>query len=153
MRKRLTVKQQRFVEEYLIELNATQAAIRAGYSRRTARQIGEENLTKPDIAKCIREVLEQRRNQCQVKGDALVEELQKVAFSDIRQAFTTDLHGRVRLKTITEIPEGTARGIASIRSVTCEHKDGRITRRTSVRMHDKFTALSLLAKHLGYLPS
>jgi phage terminase small subunit len=46
---RLTPKQERFVQEYLVDLNATQAAIRAGYSRKTAYSIGEENLKKPDI--------------------------------------------------------------------------------------------------------
>lgn len=51
----LTAKQQRFVEEYLIDLNATQAAIRAGYSAETARQIGSENLSKPYIAAAIAE--------------------------------------------------------------------------------------------------
>ena len=51
----LTPKQQRFVEEYLIDLNATQAAIRAGYSEKTAKEIGSENLTKPNIAKAIQE--------------------------------------------------------------------------------------------------
>lgn len=45
----LTAKQRRFCDEYLIDLNATQAAIRAGYSKKTARKIGQENLTKPDI--------------------------------------------------------------------------------------------------------
>ena len=45
--KKLTDKQRRFVEEYLVDLNATQAAIRAGYSKRTARQTGAENLSKP----------------------------------------------------------------------------------------------------------
>lgn len=49
----MTPKQQRFVEEYLIDLNATQAAIRAGYSQKTAQQIGAENLTKPVIADAI----------------------------------------------------------------------------------------------------
>ena len=49
----LTAKQQRFVEEYLIDLNATQAAVRAGYSRSSARQIGPENLSKPVIAAAI----------------------------------------------------------------------------------------------------
>ncbi len=50
----LTAKQQRFVEEYLIDLNATQAAIRAGYSAKTAASIGSENLTKPEIAAAVR---------------------------------------------------------------------------------------------------
>lgn len=51
----LTDKQQRFVAEYLIDLNATQAAIRAGYSEKTARQVGSENLSKPDIGDAIAE--------------------------------------------------------------------------------------------------
>ncbi|HWD14164.1 MAG TPA: terminase small subunit [Pseudochrobactrum sp.] len=50
---RLTTKQERFVTEYLVDLNATQAAIRAGYSEKTARQTGSENLSKPDIADAI----------------------------------------------------------------------------------------------------
>lgn len=50
---KLTAKQQRFCDEYLIDLNATQAAIRAGYSKKTARKIGQENLTKPDIRERI----------------------------------------------------------------------------------------------------
>ena len=50
---KLTDKQQRFVEEYLIDLNATQAAIRAGYSPLSARQVGTENLSKPSIRACI----------------------------------------------------------------------------------------------------
>lgn len=49
----MTPKQERFVEEYLIDLNATQAAIRAGYSKTAAKAIGCENLTKPDIAEAI----------------------------------------------------------------------------------------------------
>lgn len=50
---RLTPRQQRFVDEYLIDLNATQAAIRAGYSKKTAYAIGHENLSKPEIANAI----------------------------------------------------------------------------------------------------
>jgi len=51
----MTPKQQRFVEEYLVDLNATQAAIRAGYSEKTAGQVGGENLKKPEIAAAIQE--------------------------------------------------------------------------------------------------
>lgn len=49
MEAKMTAKQMRFCDEYLIDLNATQAAIRAGYSKKTARAMGAENLTKPDI--------------------------------------------------------------------------------------------------------
>ena len=58
--KTLTPKQQRFVDEYLIDLNATQAAIRAGYSRNSARQMGAENLTKPVIAAAVAEAKRDR---------------------------------------------------------------------------------------------
>ena len=53
MNAKLTPKQQRFIDEYMIDLNATQAAMRAGYSSRTARQIGAENLLKPVVAAAI----------------------------------------------------------------------------------------------------
>ena len=58
---RLTAKQERFVEEYLVDLNATQAAKRAGYSERTATEIGYENLRKPHL----QEALKQRRGGCE----------------------------------------------------------------------------------------
>lgn len=61
--KKLTAKQQRFCDEYLIDLNATQAAIRAGYSEKTAKQIGQENLTKPDIKNYIQERMEQKEKE------------------------------------------------------------------------------------------
>ena len=56
----MTAKQKRFCDEYLIDLNATQAAIRAGYSKRTARQIGKENLTKLDIKEYIEKRMEEK---------------------------------------------------------------------------------------------
>ena len=72
-------KQQRFVEEYLIDLNATQAAIRAGYSEKTAKSIGQENLTKPDIAKAIQEAQESLSNKTQLTVDMVVNGLLKEA--------------------------------------------------------------------------
>ena len=75
----LTPKQQRFVEEYLIDLNATQAAIRAGYSEKTAKSIGQENLTKPDIAKAIQEAQESLSNKTQLTVDMVVNGLLKEA--------------------------------------------------------------------------
>jgi phage terminase small subunit len=62
----LTPKQQRFVEEYLIDLNATQAAIRAGYSKRTAKAIGCENLTKPDVIAVIEKAKAERSDETKI---------------------------------------------------------------------------------------
>ena len=75
----LTPKQQRFVEEYLIDLNATQAAIRAGYSEKTAYSVGHENLKKPEIQKAIQEAQENLSNKTQLTVDMVVQGLLKEA--------------------------------------------------------------------------
>ena len=69
---KLTDKQKRFIEEYLIDLNATQAAIRAGYSERTAYSIGEENLKKPGIKRAIDEAQSNRSNRVQITQDDVI---------------------------------------------------------------------------------
>src|SRR5271166_5586839 len=66
---KLTPKQARFVQEYLIDLNAAQAAIRAGYSAKTARVIGHENLTKPDIAAAIEKAKAKRAERTELTSD------------------------------------------------------------------------------------
>jgi phage terminase small subunit len=69
----MTPKQQRFVEEYLIDLNATQAAIRAGYSAETARSIGSENLTKPDIQEAIATAMDERSKRTEITQDYVLQ--------------------------------------------------------------------------------
>lgn len=81
----LTEKQQRFVDEYLVDLNATQAAIRAGYSADTARAIGHENLTKPDIQLAIAEARKAQQQRTQITADRVVLELGLIAFADARE--------------------------------------------------------------------
>lgn len=71
----LTAKQQIFVDEYLIDLNATQAAIRAGYSAKTARQIGEENLSKPVIASAIQAAMDKRAERTEITADYVLQSI------------------------------------------------------------------------------
>jgi phage terminase small subunit len=66
---KLTAKQDRFVAEYLIDLNATQAAIRAGYSEKTARFIGAENLTKPIISAAVATAQGKRQQRTEIDAD------------------------------------------------------------------------------------
>lgn len=75
----LTPKQEMFVREYLIDLNATQAAIRAGYSKRTARQIGQENLTKPDIQECITELIKSRAEKVELDANWVLSRLKLIS--------------------------------------------------------------------------
>ena len=75
----LTPKQARFVEEYLVDLNATQAAIRAGYSKKTARQVASENLTKPDIQEAIAAAQDDRSERTGITQDEVIQGLKKEA--------------------------------------------------------------------------
>lgn len=76
---KLTDKQKRFVDEYLIDCNATQAAIRAGYSEKTADRIGHENLKKPDISKAINERMNAKQKETIMKQDEVLELLTSIA--------------------------------------------------------------------------
>lgn len=75
----LTKKQQMFVKEYLIDLNATQAAIRAGYSKKTANVIGPENLAKPCIATEIQKAFDKRSEKTEITSDYVLTSLKNVA--------------------------------------------------------------------------
>lgn len=83
MAKALTDKQKIFVYEYLIDNNATQAAIRAGYSKKTAGSIGNENLKKPEIQRFLEKYQAEHAEKCGVKFDMIIDELRKIGFADI----------------------------------------------------------------------
>lgn len=78
----LTPRQQRFVDEYLVDLNGTQAAIRAGYSPKTARAIANENLTKPDIAAAVQEAQKARADRVQIDADDVLRRWIEIANAD-----------------------------------------------------------------------
>ena len=85
--RKLTPKQQRFVEEYLVDLNAAQAAIRAGYSRNSARQIGDENLSKPVIAAAVAEAKRERSEATKIDAEWVLRqavELHRRCMQEIR---------------------------------------------------------------------
>lgn len=80
---KLTEKQKRFADEYLIDLNATQAAIRAGYSEKTANRIASENLSKLDIRNYIQECMKERQERTEITQDMIIDELRKLGFADM----------------------------------------------------------------------
>lgn len=141
----LTAKQERFVEEYLVDLNATQAAIRAGYSERTAYQTGAENLRKPEIASRIDEKRAERSESTGITADRVLTELGRIGFSDLRQAFDE----RGNLKRPEDWPEGLAAAISSVEVVTRNIGEGEVEYVHKLKMWDKNAALEKIAKHLG----
>ena len=136
----MTKKQKRFVEEYLIDLNATQAAIRAGYSPDTAKSIGSENLTKPDIQARIAKAMAERSRRTGVNADRVVMELAKIAFVNAGDVIDAE--------TATVKPDAARDDTAAIQSVKVKTfgEDGL---EREIKMADKLKALELLGKHLG----
>ncbi len=136
----MTKKQKRFIEEYLIDLNATQAAIRAGYSPDTAKSIGSENLTKPDIKAQIARAMAERSRRTGVNADRVVMELAKIAFVNANDVIDTE--------TATLRPDALPEDTAAIQSVKVKTfgEDGL---EREIKMADKLKALELLGKHLG----
>ena len=136
----MTKKQKRFVEEYLIDLNATQAAIRAGYSPDTAKSIGCENLTKPDIKAHIAKAMAERSMRTGVNADRVIIELAKIAFVNAMDV--------IDQKTATVREDASADDTAAIQSVKVKSfgEDGL---EREIKMADKLKALELLGKHLG----
>ena len=139
---KLTEKQQRFVEEYLIDLNATQAAIRAGYSAKTADAIGCENLTKPNIQQKIAEHMAECSKRTGINQDRVVLELARIAF--VKMTDLVDSHGRIK----DGASEDDLACIESVKYKQSESETGSSVER-EVKISPKLKALELLGKHLG----
>lgn len=100
----LTPKQARFVEEYLVDLNATQAATRAGYSPKTAYSAGQRLLKDVEVAAALATAMDARAQRTSITADRVVEELAKIGFSDIRKAVKWG--SRLVERPEEELPEG-----------------------------------------------
>lgn len=139
----MTSKQKRFVEEYLIDLCATQAAIRAGYSPETAGSIGSENLHKPEIRARIDAAMAELSRRTGANQERIVRELAKVAF--VNAADVVDFENAKLL------PNASADDTAAIASVKVKQipTDAGMGVEREIRMADKLKALELLGKHLG----
>lgn len=138
----MTDKQKRFVEEYLIDLNATQAAIRAGYSPKTANEQGNRLLTNVSVQTELNKQMAKRSKRTGVTQDRVVRELAKIAFLDMTQV--VDSYGRIRDDAA---PEDRA-CIESIKYKSSSSDQGESVER-EVKVASKLKALELLGKHLG----
>ena len=140
---KLTAKQKKFVEEYLIDLNATQAAIRAGYSTESAKEIGCENLTKPNVKVEIDKAIAERSRRTGINQDRVLRELAKIAFVN-----PGDVINLNQATVKSDAKEEDLAAIASVKIKNIPTEDGEITER-EIKLCDKLKALDLLGKHLG----
>ena len=142
----MTAKQAAFVQEYLIDLNATQAAIRAGYSERSAYSIGQENLCKPEIQEAIQEEMKKRSKRTEITADRVLKEFARLAFFDPRKLFD----GKGNPKDITELDDETAAALAGLDVVQEFDPDTGVTSYTKkYKLASKQAALDSLGRHLG----
>ena len=110
---KLRPKQQRFVEEYLVDLNATQAFIRARYSAKTAAVSASQLLIKPNIQLAIQDAMTARSQRTELTQDAVVQELARLGFADMGDYVSWGPNG-VRLKDSDELPEGANLAVAEV---------------------------------------
>lgn len=139
---KLTAKQQRFVDEYLVDLNATQAAIRAGYSTKTAEQLGYQQLQNPSVRARVDEALATRSKRTGVNADRVVQELARIAFVNPTEVVNA---GDATLKE--DADENDTAAIASVKVKIVDGDFSSVER--EIKFADKLKALELLGKHLG----
>jgi phage terminase small subunit len=145
----LTSKQQRFVDEYLLDLNATQAAIKAGYSKKTARSVGSENLAKPDIAAAIQEAMKNRQARTFITQDRVLQELARIAFFDPRKLLDDD-GNPIPLSNLDDDTAAAVAGVELMEEYEGSGKDRVFIGYTKkFKLADKNTAISNAMRHLG----
>lgn len=151
---KLTEKQKRFVDEYLVDLNATQAAIRAGYSKKTANRIGTENLSKPVIQAELQKRIDDRIKRVEVTQDKVVEQLAKIAFADVKDfvrfgqrevTVGIDEEGNPITKLVNYVDFKQDHEVDG--TLLSEVKIGRDG--ASMKLNDRMRALEMLGRHLG----
>lgn len=141
-KKQLSEQRQRFVDEYLIDLNGTQAAIRAGYSPKTAQEQSSRLLSNVMVQEAISKAMAERSKRTGVNQDRVVLELAKLAF--VKMTDIVDSNGKIR-------EDATDDDLSCIESVKYKHSDtdtGYSVER-EVKIASKMKALELLGKHLG----
>ena len=142
MARKLTDKQKKFVEEYLIDLNATQSAIRAGYSPKTANERGARLLANVSIQEAISKAMAERSRRTGINQDRIVQELARIAFVKITDVVDPD--GEINTNASDD-------DLACIESYKVEDSDsvnGSSSKR-EVKLASKIKALELLGKHVG----
>ena len=147
---KLTLKQERFVQEYLVDLNATAAAKRAGYSDKTAYSAGQRLLKNVEIQSAMQEAIQSRERRTEITQDRVIQELAKAAFFDVRKMF--DKNGKPL--DIPALDEDTAAALVGLDVQDVVDNDGDYVGYVKkYKMADKLKALELLGKHLGVFDS
>lgn len=146
----LTPQQERFCQEYIVDLNATQAAIRAGYAANAAKVQASRLLTKANVKERVAALQQTVADKAGISAQWVLEEFKKVAGADTRKLF--DDNGNLR--PIQDLPDDVAAAISSVeveRRTDGHGEDKEVYHVHKIKRWDKLRALESLAKHLGLL--
>ncbi|WP_342612475.1 terminase small subunit [Burkholderia ambifaria] len=147
--KKLTAKQQRFVDEYLIDLSATAAARRAGYSERTARVIANENLTKPDIQAAISAAMKARSERTKIDADRVLTRMVEIDEMDVLDIMNDDMS----LKPVSEWPKVWRQYLSGFDLAELFEGNGDAREMVGIlkkiKWPDKLKNLEMLGRHFG----
>jgi len=149
----LTRRQSLFVAEYLVDLNATQAAIRAKYSAKSATWIGYANLRKPAIRAAIEEKQARRLAQVDLRAEEALRELARIGRARLLDYVRFDADGKPQID-VSRLSSDETAGLSevTVEEFTTGHgEDRREGRRTTVKLHNKIAALDKLVRHLALL--
>lgn len=144
----LTPKQKRFCEEYVIDFNGAQAAIRAGFSKNAAKEQAARLLTKANITEYVKILQTKLQERSQITADMVINELAKCGFSNIQDFIE-------RGNSTVDLSEVDARKAAAVSSVKVTNKtygsgeDTTVEQQVEFKLYDKVSALNLLGKHFG----
>jgi len=150
----LTPKQERFVKEYIIDLNATQAAIRAKYSKKTANEQASRLLAKVSIQKAIQREKKKREKRTEITQDKVLKELGLIGFSDPADVLEIEEGGLIIAKKFDDMPKDKRRVLKGVKEdrVIRETPDGKqmvVHDKIRYEFWDKIKALELLGRHLA----
>lgn len=140
----LTPKQAMFVREYLVDLNATQAAIRAGYSAKTANEQASRLLANVNVARAVQAGMDRRAEAVEINATRVLKEIGRLAFFDPRKLLNSD----GTPKPIHELDDDTAAAVAGIEIVTKGNDDLGYADIMKVKLADKSKNLEMLGRHL-----
>lgn len=138
----LTPKQQRFVEEYLIDLNATQAAIRAGYSEKTAKVIAAQNLSKLNVQEAIEEAQNKRQEQTQIDAAYVLKRLVEIDQMDVLDI----MDDQMKIRPVNEWPKVWRQYVVNLENLELSDGEGCFKK---IKWPDKVKNLELLGKHVS----
>ena len=145
----LPLKQARFVEEYVVDLNGKQAAIRSGYGAKTAEVQASRLLSNAKVHAAVSEAMQARSRRTGVTAERVVRELAELAFSNIADFVEVRSDGPVHI----DLTRASRERVAAVHDVILSTSGEGSDKLTRIELFDKLRALDMLARHLGMYPS